>query len=174
MENADNERVSQCSKCSACKNGTLWNACIAARSVIFFYINYIIWQHRFTFAQMVRRITGYFLIAALLSANFSTLFVFAGFKLNRDYIAAHLCVNRSKPWLHCNGKCYFIRKLKQVQEKERNEDRQAQKNLFQDALISQRTETKFYTGLLQKIAMSKQHIILPLVDTPVFQPPKTG
>jgi hypothetical protein len=123
---------------------------------------------------MVRRITGFLLIAALLSANFSALFVFAGFELNKDYIAAHLCVNRNKPWLHCNGKCYFMRKIKQEQQKEKNAERQTQKNLFQDALFGQKAETRFYTQLLQEIQAPNRRIILPIADLPIFQPPQLG
>lgn len=57
----------------------------------------------------------------MLAGNFSRFFVFAGFELNKKYIAATLCENRDKPWLHCNGKCYFIKKIKLAQENERRE-----------------------------------------------------
>jgi hypothetical protein len=123
---------------------------------------------------MVRRITGYILIVALLSVNFSTLFIFAGFQLNRDYIAANLCVNRNKPWLHCNGKCYFMRKIKQQQEKEKSQERQSQKNLFQDALFGQKAETKFYTSVMQAFPAFDRRINLPIVYHPIYQPPQLG
>jgi len=123
---------------------------------------------------MVRRVTGYLLIVALLSSNFSTLFIFAGFKMNQDYIAAHLCVNRNKPWLHCNGKCYFMRKIKQEQEKEKNQDLQSQKNLFQDALFGQKAQTRFYTQVLQEIRVPNGRITLPIADLPIYQPPRLG
>ena len=123
---------------------------------------------------MLRRITGYLLIATLLSANFSTLFIFAGFELNRDYIAAHLCVNRNKPWLHCDGKCYFMRKIRQEREKERNEDRQTQKNLFQDALIGQQAETRFFIQVLGVIHRPHVRATLPVVYLPIYQPPRLG
>jgi hypothetical protein len=123
---------------------------------------------------MVRRITGFLLIAALLSVNFSTLFIFAGFELNRDYVATHLCVNRDKPWLHCNGKCYFMRKIKQEQEKENSQERQAQKNLFQDALFDKSVETCFYTQMLQKFSTPGERITLPAVNLPIYQPPQLG
>ena len=123
---------------------------------------------------MVRRFTGYLLIIVLLSANFSTLFLFAGFELNRDYVAANLCVNRNKPWLHCNGKCYFMRKIKQEQEKEKSQEHQSQKNFFQDALFGQKVETKFYTQVLQEIPAPNHRINLPVVDLPIYQPPQLG
>ena len=41
----------------------------------------------------------------------------AAFFLNRSFIAKNLCVNREKPMMHCNGKCYLSKKLKE-QEKQ--------------------------------------------------------
>ncbi|MCR8558968.1 hypothetical protein KXD93_15025 [Mucilaginibacter sp. BJC16-A38] len=70
---------------------------------------------------MFRQAIIYLLIFSTLSVNFSRYFVYAGFELNRNYIASTLCENRDKPWLHCNGKCYFIKKIKQAQENERRE-----------------------------------------------------
>jgi len=123
---------------------------------------------------MARRITGYLLIVALLSVNFSSLFIFAGFELNKQYIATHLCVNRDKPWLHCNGKCYFMRKIKQEQEKEKNQDIQSQKNLFQEALFGQMAATKFYTQVLQEFRAPDRRVNLPIVNHPIYQPPRLG
>ncbi|MDB5086273.1 MAG: hypothetical protein JWR09_267 [Mucilaginibacter sp.] len=70
---------------------------------------------------MLKQLTAYFLIFSLLAVNFSRFFIFVGFELNKNYIAANLCDNRDKPWLHCNGKCYFAKKIKQAQENERKE-----------------------------------------------------
>jgi len=33
------------------------------------------------------------------------------YNLNRNYIAATLCVNKAKPMLHCNGQCQLAKKL---------------------------------------------------------------
>lgn len=45
----------------------------------------------------------------------------AYFKLNREYIAKVLCENRKRPELHCDGKCYLAKKLKQQKEKQDKE-----------------------------------------------------
>jgi len=123
---------------------------------------------------MLRRFIAYLLMAALVSANFSCLFVYAGFELNKNYIATHLCVNRDKPWLHCNGKCYFMKKIKQAQEKEKNDERQSQKNLFQDALFTRKPDVRFYSQVLQVIKVSNHRDALPNVYLPIFQPPQLG
>lgn len=75
------------------------------------------------------------LLFSLLTVNFANAFVFVGFEMNQRYIAAELCVNKDKPQLQCNGKCYLMKKLKQAQDKEQKQERQAQKTQIQDALV---------------------------------------
>jgi hypothetical protein len=38
--------------------------------------------------------------------------------VNKSYISNTLCENRDKPMLHCNGKCYLARQLKEQAKKE--------------------------------------------------------
>jgi hypothetical protein len=123
---------------------------------------------------MLRRFIAYLLMAALISANFSRLFIYAGFELNRGYIATHLCENRDKPWLHCNGKCYFMKKVKQAEEKEKNDERSSQKNLFQEALFTPKSDIRFYSHLLQVMQAPNHRVALPVVDLFIFQPPQIG
>ncbi|TKC05954.1 hypothetical protein [Pedobacter frigoris] len=75
------------------------------------------------------------LLFSLLSANCSSLLVFLGFEANQNYIAKELCENKDKPEMHCNGKCYLMKKLKQAQDKEQKQERQSQKTQIQDALV---------------------------------------
>lgn len=123
---------------------------------------------------MGRRVLAYLLIVALVASNFSRLFIYAGFELNRNYIASKLCENRDKPWLHCNGQCYFMKKIKQAEDKEKNEERQSQKNLFQETFWSATTEIKFHSVLLQVMFVSHNCIAFPKSNTSVFRPPQLG
>src|SRR5690606_18525904 len=52
---------------------------------------------------------------------FSTLTLIAGFELNRSYIAQNLCVNRDKPSMHCNGKCFLEKELHKDQQRKNQE-----------------------------------------------------
>lgn len=121
---------------------------------------------------MLNRITIIFLIVALMASNLSRFFIYAGFKLNQKYIAENLCVNKDRPWLHCNGKCYFVKKLKQAQEKQNSEEGQSQKNLFQEACFTQLTVVKFHTQLLQVIIIPDNHADLPQACNSIFRPPQ--
>jgi predicted NACHT family NTPase len=110
----------------------------------------------------------------LLAVSFSRFFIFAGFELNKNYIAANLCENRDKPWLHCNGKCYFAKKIKQAQENERNDERQSQKNLFQEALITTSSPVKFQNYLLYIIDTPYHSGGLAQYNGTLFHPPQIG
>ncbi|WP_420570756.1 hypothetical protein [Kordia sp.] len=45
----------------------------------------------------------------------------ANYLINQDYIAEFLCINKDKPELECNGKCYLAKQLKETsEEKEKN------------------------------------------------------
>ena len=69
---------------------------------------------------MLKQYTAWLLIFAVFTTNCSRLLVYAGFNLNQNYIATQLCENRNKPWMHCNGRCYFMKKIRQAEENERN------------------------------------------------------
>ncbi|MCO5935808.1 hypothetical protein NAF17_09655 [Mucilaginibacter sp. RB4R14] len=121
---------------------------------------------------MLHRLTAYLLIVSLVSANFSRFFIYAGFELNRNYIATKLCENRNKPQLHCNGMCYLMKKVKQAEEKQNTEDRQAQKNLFQEATYNQPAQVKFYPVLLSVTKVPNYRFQLPQQSANIFQPPQ--
>lgn len=45
----------------------------------------------------------------------------ANYVINQNYIAEFLCINKDKPELKCNGKCYLAKQLKEAsEEKEKN------------------------------------------------------
>lgn len=74
---------------------------------------------------MFNRLIAICLLVALISSNFSRFFAYAGFEVNQKYIAENLCINKSRPWMHCDGKCYFMKKIKQAEE---NEKKQTEKD----------------------------------------------
>lgn len=55
-------------------------------------------------------LTGILLFSVLVM-NFQTLTTVAWFLYNQDFIADVLCINKEKPTLHCEGKCFLMEKL---------------------------------------------------------------
>lgn len=37
--------------------------------------------------------------------------IYAAFYANQNYIEKNLCINRDKPWMHCDGHCQLNKKL---------------------------------------------------------------
>lgn len=121
---------------------------------------------------MLIRSIAILLLFCSVSVNLSGVFVFAGYEMNRGYIATELCVNRDKPEMHCNGRCYLMRKLKQAQEKEQKQEHQFQKIQLQQPIVNPSFQFKQY-------AISAIHLRVPLttgmpvskVNT-IFHPPQ--
>jgi hypothetical protein len=47
----------------------------------------------------------------MLITTFSKGIVWLNYEVNKDFISKNLCINRSKPVLHCKGKCQLMKKL---------------------------------------------------------------
>ncbi|MGI4832799.1 MAG: hypothetical protein ACRYFK_04990 [Janthinobacterium lividum] len=58
------------------------------------------------------------LAVLVLLQTFSRELLVADFALNRAAITARYCVNKARPSLHCDGKCYFAKQLKKQEERE--------------------------------------------------------
>ena len=61
---------------------------------------------------------SYLLIVLVLLQTFSREVLVVDFTLNRAVITARFCVNKARPQLHCDGKCYFAKQLKKQEERE--------------------------------------------------------
>jgi hypothetical protein len=121
---------------------------------------------------MLKRAFAISLLIVLITTSFSRLFVFAGFRANQKYIVTTLCENKNKPWMHCNGKCYLVKKLKQLEERQKNEDRQNQKNLFQETIIDPGIKTNFKPRLFAIISTPYIFRDFTSPESIIFQPPR--
>jgi hypothetical protein len=79
---------------------------------------------------MLQRLMIFILLACVMNTYFSRDLVLIHFEMNQKKIAEQQCVNKDKPWMHCNGRCYLMKKLKQAED---HESKQANKD-FRSAL----------------------------------------
>ncbi len=124
---------------------------------------------------MINRCLTILLLFALLGSSFSRFAVYAAFNANQKYIAEQLCENKSKPELHCNGKCYLMKKLKAAQEREKKEDKANLKSSFQEGIPHRMTGLVF----IAPAPLKSDYPQLPVkhtinTATTIFQPPKFG
>jgi hypothetical protein len=63
---------------------------------------------------MFRKFGNIFLIILYLVIIFQPLVPVILYHVNYNFIVKNECVNRAKPWMHCNGKCYLHKELDNV------------------------------------------------------------
>lgn len=68
--------------------------------------------------MLENRITALVLILVFLTQAFSRYFIVADYYLNTSEYAAQ-CINKDKPWMHCNGRCQLCKKLHQRESSDR-------------------------------------------------------
>jgi hypothetical protein len=66
----------------------------------------------------VKAFFSYLLISLVLLQTFSREMLVVDFTLHRATITARFCVNKARPQLRCDGKCYFAKQLKKQEERE--------------------------------------------------------
>ena len=59
----------------------------------------------------LQRITAIIIALSLLVQTMNKWVILASYYIQKDYIARNLCENRSKPQLHCEGKCCLKKRL---------------------------------------------------------------
>jgi len=63
------------------------------------------------------------MLIAVLLQTFSAAIVVSEYFANKKFITERLCENRTRPQLHCNGKCYLKKKLANEGEGQNSEKR---------------------------------------------------
>jgi hypothetical protein len=81
--------------------------------------------------------------------------IYGAFYANQSYIAKNLCVNRDKPWMHCNGHCQLNNKLASDDKKESQNPLQRASNelsllylppqIFQDCFFEEKEAIPLYS-----------------------------
>jgi hypothetical protein len=67
---------------------------------------------------IVKKATAFIFSLLFATQTFYSASITAWFHLNRTYIASKFCVNKTKPELRCNGKCFLSKKLKEAEKKQ--------------------------------------------------------
>lgn len=83
---------------------------------------------------MIRRVGAILLLTLFLVQSSSKILIVSMWWARKDYIAENLCINKLKPYLHCNGKCYLFQKLKEAEQKQR--DQMPQLKNFQEMVYT--------------------------------------
>ena len=56
----------------------------------------------------------------------------AYYQINKDFITKSYCINKNRPKMHCDGKCYLAKKIKETDERDsKNQSEQEFKYKFE-------------------------------------------
>lgn len=103
----------------------------------------------------VRKFVSIVLTIAILSQGMVSLGLWAYYEINKQMIAEKLCVNKSNPALHCNGKCYLSKQLRKAEE---NEKRQSRSIIEKDEAVSAYDEVTLPTFIPSYSLISYLHL----------------
>lgn len=70
--------------------------------------------------KVFNHIVCFVLVSVFLLQSLGKTIVVADYQINKEYIAKVLCVNKSKPKMHCNGKCHLKKELNKADKKEKS------------------------------------------------------
>lgn len=126
---------------------------------------------------MFKKFISIVLLLALINFNLSRFTVYAGFELNKKYISENFCVNKNRPWLQCNGKCYFMKKIHEAEENEKKQSEKDGMNRLEIFFFHEHCNTSFQEPVIANLS----HIgFIAYIDhyksyylENIFHPPKT-
>ena len=121
----------------------------------------------------VRQQIAIFLSVLMLSVSFIDLIQLAAFKFNQGFIATVFCVNKDKPALKCDGKCFLKKTLNAANEDKSGRpqpppDEKAPLMLYVSSLIVQ--VPIFYAG--KKFIFNYQSLCLDGASFEIPHPPE--
>jgi hypothetical protein len=67
----------------------------------------------------VARVLAYFLTLLILLQTFSQELLVVDYQVNKARITRLYCVNKARPKLHCDGKCYLAQQLRKAENAEK-------------------------------------------------------
>lgn len=119
-----------------------------------------------------RKLIAVVLLVGIMANCFNYWIVSTSYHFNKAYISSVWCTNKDKPALHCEGKCFLDIKLKELEQKNKQELEQL-KHLIEtiapekSLLVFKIFETEVETTIphyLQQKPVGKIN--------PIFHPPK--
>lgn len=79
-----------------------------------------------------KKIIGLSLLVSVALKMLMAPIIFANYELRKDFIINNYCVNKNRPEMHCDGKCYLA---KQIKKADQDDEKQAT-NRFISELFS--------------------------------------
>lgn len=124
--------------------------------------------------MLYNQIPALFVLAAFMAQTFSRNIIIADYYANADKYMQH-CENKSRPMMHCNGKCQMMKKMRQEEKKDQENPERRSDNKNEVSLSSKSFFASLGTRPLTEIISSTScpsMIGLPIDrNNDIFHPP---
>ncbi len=120
-----------------------------------------------------KNIAAFSLVILILIKMMGMPIAWVSYNLNKDYIAAELCVNKKKPSLHCNGQCVLMKKLAKANESNESKESKAEvKSLAVDFIEElQRYSINNIIRINPIHNLFRNKLYSSVIHTSIFHPP---
>ena len=123
---------------------------------------------------MINRILLFVISLAILSQTMSSVVIFAGYDLNKEYINKNYCINKDKPKLSCNGKCHLMKELKAHEQSESTPLSTVKEKMETIVYLSVFNPTTLYiSNLVEQISTPYLEKLTVAFQNQPFQPPRS-
>lgn len=101
---------------------------------------------KFAIMSKISQIGSIFLLLLFMAKAMVVPIVYLDYELRKDYIKSVLCVNKNRPEMHCDGKCYLAKRIAAAQKQEES---QAEKDFVSKLVEIDSTNNIFGTYAIQ-------------------------
>ena len=119
---------------------------------------------------MFLKAISFLMVFIMLFTSLNKLVYYAGYALNKNYIAKVLCENKAKPKLHCNGKCFLAKQLKQAEKNEQKQNSPLKNQV--EAFIVKHFEFRCFTFQIDEFGTPPALSYFHTTHFKIFQPPQ--
>ena len=124
--------------------------------------------------SILKRFIALVLLVGVISNCLNYILIEEGYRFNKSYISSVLCTNKAKIGLHCEGKCFLDIKLKELEEKNKQEQQQIKRTVenFTKQVVTLPTP---FTEELSKGHPTFYGARKPVnINVSIFQPPRSA
>ena len=110
-------------------------------------------------------------------SSITRVFTIIDFKINQEYIAAVLCINKDKPASKCNGKCHLSKQLNKQADQEEKQLPQNSKEKVETlftAFTYLNIDTSFKLHSSKKASFRYDEFLTSNYLKQIFHPPKVS
>lgn len=122
---------------------------------------------------MFRKLSAFILLLTFTGVAFGNTLLLVDYKINNDRYKKN-CINKYRPYLHCNGKCQLMKKLKAQEEKEKNNsEKTTEINIILFTPVKEQIQVTATETVLQICAPADIQVHCHAgFSSAVFQPPR--